>query len=104
MEHRPPTLLNVKGMGSAAPEEAAAQLRHRNIFPREPTLTRSPDHRTFALQRVQIVRLDGLKWPFRIAEVVFPGCAKNGGLNPLQKLFHVSFTKGFSQSSMGDAR
>jgi hypothetical protein len=77
-------------MGWAASEEAAAQRRHRNTFPRIPTLTRSPDHLTFALQRVQIVRLEGLKWAFRIAEMVFQNCAKIEGQRPKPVVFHAS--------------
>jgi hypothetical protein len=85
------------GKGLAASEEAAAQRRQRKIFPRTPTLTRSADQRTFFLQEVQIVRLEGLKWAFRIAEMVFPNCAKYEGLSPNQILLHASFTKGFSR-------
>jgi hypothetical protein len=87
----------MSGKGLAASEEAAAQRWQRKIFPRLPTLTRSTDHRTFFLQEVQIVRLEGLKWAFRIAEMVSQNCANYEGLSPNQIPLHVSLTRGFSR-------
>jgi len=57
-------------MGWAASEEAAAQRWQRKTLPREPTRTRRPAHLTFSLQKAQTVLLLGLKWAFRIAEMV----------------------------------
>jgi hypothetical protein len=70
-------------MGLAASSEAAAQRWQRKTLPRLPTRTRPADHLTFVLQRVQIVRLDGLKWAFRIPEKVLHSCAELVGRGPM---------------------